>query len=53
VKLNEAFDLLERLLELDPVKRISAREAYCYPFLGGHCTSIDNVITMEKAIELR
>jgi serine/threonine protein kinase len=35
IKLEEGFDLLERLLELDPTKRISAKEAYLHPFVSG------------------
>ena len=30
---QEAYDLLERCLEVDPSKRISAKEALCHPFL--------------------
>ena len=36
---KEAYDLLERCLEVDPLKRISAKEALCHPFLCNQITS--------------
>jgi serine/threonine protein kinase len=53
VKFNEGLDLLERLLQLDPTKRISAKEAYSHPFVSGSSISNDNVITTEKVTEVR
>jgi serine/threonine protein kinase len=54
VKFDEGFDFLERILELDPSKRISAKEAYLHPFVrGGDRESQDKAITSKKAIEVR
>jgi serine/threonine protein kinase len=54
IKFEEGFDLLERLLELDPTKRISAKEAYLHPFATrGSQDSHDKAISSKKAIEVR
>jgi serine/threonine protein kinase len=46
VKLDGAIDLLEKLLALDPTKRITAKDAYLHPFIShGNLMSKENVVT--------
>jgi serine/threonine protein kinase len=48
VKLDEGLDLLEKLLELDPMKRISAKKAYLHPFVTSK-----NRESQDKAISIK
>jgi serine/threonine protein kinase len=53
VKFDKGLDLLERLLEIDPTKRISAKEAYSHPFANSCRSSVDNIITTERTREIK
>jgi serine/threonine protein kinase len=53
LKLDEGLDLLEKLLELDPTKRISAKKAYLHPFVTGSCReSEDKAISSKISIKV-
>ena len=50
---SEGIDLLARLLELDPQKRISARAALLHPFLNDTVEDIGGNTTLKKRQEER
>jgi serine/threonine protein kinase len=53
LKFEEGLDLLENLLQLDPSKRISAKDAYLHPFVLGEYNLTDKVISDKKARQIR